>query len=115
MTQRPIIGVIPARYGSTRLHAKPLIDLCGQTMIQRVYDRARQSSLLQRVVVATDHPDIERAVQAFGGDVMMTPDSLQSGSDRVAFVAKSLPQSSIVVNIQGDEPLIQPGMIDEAI
>jgi 3-deoxy-manno-octulosonate cytidylyltransferase (CMP-KDO synthetase) len=112
---RSIIGIIPARYGSTRLPAKPLIDLCGKPMIQHVYERARRSTLLQRLIVATDHPAIEAAVKAIGGEAVMTPESLQSGSDRVAHVAKELPQSSIIVNIQGDEPLIHPEMIDEAI
>ena len=110
-----IVAVIPARYGSTRLHAKPLIDLCGKTMIQHVYERAKSAKLVTKVLVATDHQDIADVVRSFGGEVVMTPESIRSGSDRIAYVAKTLPDADIVVNVQGDEPLIAPQMIDEAI
>jgi 3-deoxy-manno-octulosonate cytidylyltransferase (CMP-KDO synthetase) len=110
-----ILGVIPARYASVRLPAKPLVDLCGKPMIQRVYEQAVQSKLLTHVVVATDHPAIVEAVKKFGGEVMMTSPELKSGSDRVAAVAREIASAGIVVNIQGDEPLIAPQMIDQAI
>jgi len=109
-----IIGVIPARYDSQRLPAKALIDLMGKPMVQRVYEQASRARLLNRVVVATDDKRIEKAVQGFGGEVVMTSRDIRSGSDRVAAVARSL-QGDVFVNIQGDEPLIQPEMIDEAI
>ncbi|HUN67056.1 MAG TPA: 3-deoxy-manno-octulosonate cytidylyltransferase [Bacteroidota bacterium] len=110
-----IVGIIPARYGSTRLSAKPLIDLCGKPMIQHVYERALKAGLLQSVVVATDHQSIADTVAGFGGTAVMTPAELPTGSDRIAHVASSLDKADIIVNIQGDEPLIVPGMIDEAI
>lgn len=84
-------------------------------MIQRVYEQAKQSTLLTRVIVATDHPAIVKAVEEFGGEVMMTSPELPSGSDRVAAVAREVSGASIIVNIQGDEPLIAPQMIDQAI
>jgi 3-deoxy-manno-octulosonate cytidylyltransferase (CMP-KDO synthetase) len=110
-----IVGIIPARHGSTRLAAKPLIDLCGKPMIQHVYEQAAKATMLRSVVVATDHPAIAEAVEGFGGTVVMTPRELQSGSDRIAHVAATLTDADIIVNIQGDEPLIVPAMIDEAV
>jgi len=110
-----VVAIIPARYASSRLPAKPLIDLCGKTMVEHVYRQAEKASLVDRVVVATDHPRIADAVRNFGGNVMMTPEDIPSGSDRVACAARTLAGAGIVVNIQGDEPLIAPQMIDEAI
>ena len=110
-----IVAIIPARYASTRLPAKPLIDLCGKPMIQHVYERTKQSVLINRVIVATDHERIIDAVKKIGGDVVMTPANLKSGSDRIAFIAKDLRDADIIVNVQGDEPLIAPEMIDETI
>ncbi len=109
-----IVGVIPARYGSQRLPAKPLVDLLGKPMVQRVYEQAKQSRLLHDVVVATDDERIARAVEAFGGKVLMTSPQLPTGSDRIAAVAGIVP-GDIFVNIQGDEPLIHPAMIDQAV
>lgn len=114
-SQLNIVGIIPARYGSTRLTAKPLIDLCGKPMIQHVYERASKASSLRSVIVATDHPAIAQAVDGFGGLAVMTPAELRSGSDRIAHVAGSLTDADIIVNIQGDEPLIAPAMINEAV
>ena len=109
-----ILGVIPARYGSTRLEGKPLKDICGKPMIQHVYEAVQQASLLNEVVVATDDLRIVQAVQAFGGLAEMTSPDHRTGTDRIAEVAWRR-QADIVVNIQGDEPLIDPRMIDEAI
>ncbi|MDP1676348.1 MAG: 3-deoxy-manno-octulosonate cytidylyltransferase [Bacteroidota bacterium] len=109
-----IIGIIPSRYASTRLPAKPLVDICGKPMIQRVYEQAKKSALLTDVVIATDDERIESAVKAFGGNVQMTPVDIQSGSDRIALIAKNY-QADIVVNIQGDEPMIDPKLIDQTI
>jgi 3-deoxy-manno-octulosonate cytidylyltransferase (CMP-KDO synthetase) len=110
-----IIAIIPARYASTRLPAKPLIDLCGKPMIQHVYERTKRSTLVDRVIVATDHEEIVQAVKKFNGEVMMTPPDLKSGSDRIAYAAKELDQADIIVNVQGDEPLVAPETIDETI
>jgi 3-deoxy-manno-octulosonate cytidylyltransferase (CMP-KDO synthetase) len=109
-----IIGIIPSRYASTRLPAKPLADICGKPMVQRVYEQAKSSTLLTHVVVATDDERIVSAVKSFGGNAVMTPEDIQSGSDRIALVAKNL-NADIVVNIQGDEPLIDPLLIDQTI
>jgi 3-deoxy-manno-octulosonate cytidylyltransferase (CMP-KDO synthetase) len=109
-----VVGVIPSRYASHRLPAKPLIDLCGKPMVQRVYEQAKKSQLLDRVVVATDDVRIEEAVHRFGGDVMLTSQDIKSGSDRVAAVALHAP-GDIFVNIQGDEPLIAPEKIDQGV
>jgi 3-deoxy-manno-octulosonate cytidylyltransferase (CMP-KDO synthetase) len=115
MNRRSVTAVIPARYASTRLRAKPLVDLCGKPMIQHVYERAAQATMIDRVVVATDHPEIVVAVERFGGTAVMTPPELRTGSDRVAYVAAAQNDAGIIVNIQGDEPLILPAMIDQAI
>jgi 3-deoxy-manno-octulosonate cytidylyltransferase (CMP-KDO synthetase) len=109
-----IVGIIPSRYASTRLPAKPLVDICGTSMIQRVYEQAKQSTLLTKIIVATDDSRIESAVRSFGGNVVMTPIDIQSGSDRIAFAAKNF-SAEIIVNIQGDEPLIDPKLIDQTI
>jgi 3-deoxy-manno-octulosonate cytidylyltransferase (CMP-KDO synthetase) len=109
-----VVGVIPARYGSQRLPAKPLIDLLGKTMVQRVYEQSKRATKLDRLIVATDDVRIEAAVKAFGGEVIMTSPTLKSGSDRVATVAAET-RGDVFVNIQGDEPLIAPQMIDQAV
>jgi 3-deoxy-manno-octulosonate cytidylyltransferase (CMP-KDO synthetase) len=116
VTGRPrVIAVIPARYASTRLPGKPLVDLCGKPMIRRVVEQASRASLVDRVVVATDHDAIASAVRAFGGEVVMTPADCPTGSDRIAHVVRGIPDATIVVNVQGDEPLIDPAMIDECV
>ncbi|MCF8244813.1 MAG: 3-deoxy-manno-octulosonate cytidylyltransferase [Saprospiraceae bacterium] len=110
------LGIIPARFSSTRFPGKPLVDIAGKTMIQRVYEQASKSSL-GKVVVATDDPRIFDNVLSFGGEVVMTSDRHLSGTDRCAEVA-ALPQFidfQFVVNVQGDEPFIQPGQIDLAL
>lgn len=109
-----VVGIIPARYGSSRLPGKPLLELCGKPIVQHVYERAKQASLIDEVIVATDDERISAVVRKLGGTAVMTPSNLQSGSDRVAFVAKNL-HADIIANIQGDEPLIEPHMIDETI
>jgi 3-deoxy-manno-octulosonate cytidylyltransferase (CMP-KDO synthetase) len=109
-----VIGIIPARYGSKRLPGKPLLDLGGKPIIQHVYERAKQARLLKDVLVATDDERIADAVNKFGGKAVMTPITLQSGSDRVAYAAKAA-EAEVIVNVQGDEPLIEPEMIDETV
>ena len=112
-----IYGIIPARYGSTRLPAKALIDICGKTMIQRVYERARQSRALDRLIVATDDDRIYERVRGFGGEALKTSPDHASGTDRVAEAAKVLnaQDADLIVNIQGDQPLFEPGMVDEIV
>jgi 3-deoxy-manno-octulosonate cytidylyltransferase (CMP-KDO synthetase) len=109
-----VIVVIPCRFGSTRLPGKPLADIGGQTMIERVYRRAAAARGISRVVVATDDERIARAVRAFGGEALMTSRAHESGTDRIAEVARQL-DADLVVNAQGDEPLLAPGAIEQAI
>lgn len=109
------IGIIPARYASTRFPGKPLIDLGGKSMIQRVYEQCNKAGLLDKVVVATDDDRIFDHVQSWHGQVVMTGQHHQSGTDRIAEVARSEPGYDVVVNIQGDEPLIPPLLIDTVI
>jgi 3-deoxy-manno-octulosonate cytidylyltransferase (CMP-KDO synthetase) len=108
------MGVIPARYQSTRLAGKPLADIHGKPMIQYVYEASKRSQTLDAVVVATDDRRVAKAVEEFGGKVVMTSTAHASGTDRVAEVARGA-GAEIIVNIQGDEPLIASQMIDECV
>lgn len=110
-----VLAIIPARYASQRLPAKPLADICGKPMVQHVYERACRASTVDRVVVATDDERIATAVRGFKGEVVMTPANLLTGTDRIACAAQSIPDADIVINVQGDEPLIEPAMIDQAV
>ena len=107
-----ILGIIPARYASTRFPAKPLVDIAGKSMIQRVYEQVKKSTRINKVVVATDHAEILSHVQYFG-EACMTRESHISGTDR-CYEALTLQQETFdyVINIQGDEPFIQPEQID---
>ena len=107
-----IIGIIPARYDSSRFPGKPLIDIAGQSMIQRVYQQAKHATSLSEVIVATDDQRIYDHVKSFAGNVMMTNKDHQSGTDRCAEVAASLIGFDVAINIQGDEPFIDPQQID---
>jgi 3-deoxy-manno-octulosonate cytidylyltransferase (CMP-KDO synthetase) len=107
-----IIGIIPARYASTRFPGKPLVDIHGKTMIQRVYEQSIKTKGLAKVVVATDDERIAQEVTNFGGEFVMTANTHQSGTDRCAEVAEKLPEYDIVINIQGDEPYISPEQIE---
>ncbi len=107
-----VLCVIPARYASTRLPGKPLSMICGKPMIQRVYERACQATTPSEVVVATDNELVEKAVLGFGGKAMMTSPHHPSGTDRVAEVALNYPDVDGIVNVQGDEPMIPPEVID---
>lgn len=110
-----IIGIIPARYSSTRFPGKPLVDIGGKSMIQRVYEQAVKSKSLADVIVATDDTRIEKHVAAFGGYVIMTKENHKSGTDRCFEAAGKFSSSAdIVINIQGDEPFISPDQIDLA-
>jgi 3-deoxy-manno-octulosonate cytidylyltransferase (CMP-KDO synthetase) len=109
-----ILGVIPARFASTRFPGKPLVEIAGKPMIQHVWERSRQSKLLDRVLIATDDDRIARSALAFGAEVCLTREDHPSGTDRVAEAAGTT-DAEIIVNIQGDEPLIDPAAIDKAI
>src|SRR5690606_9021565 len=105
------VGVIPARFASTRFPGKPLIDIGGKTMIRRVYEQAKQATSLSDVIVATDDARIFDEVTGFGGKVMMTATHHLNGTSRCAEVAEQT-DADIIINIQGDEPFIHPEQID---
>lgn len=107
--------IIPARYGSTRLPGKPLIEVQNKPIIQWVYEKASKTKLASKVIVATDDERIFSTVRAFGGEVEMTSPHHASGSDRIFEVMQKYPEIQVAVNVQGDEPLIKPESIDIAI
>jgi 3-deoxy-manno-octulosonate cytidylyltransferase (CMP-KDO synthetase) len=109
-----IVAIIPARYGSTRLPGKPLSDIHGKPMIQHVHERTRRARSLDRVMVATDDERIARAVRAFGGEAVMTSRVHATGTDRLAEAAARI-DATLVVNVQGDEPMLDPEGIDAAV
>jgi 3-deoxy-manno-octulosonate cytidylyltransferase (CMP-KDO synthetase) len=106
------VGIIPARYESSRFPGKSLAQIAGKSMIQHVYERARRAASLDEVLVATDSLEILRAVEKFGGRAVMTDAGHATGTDRIAEVAAGLEAVDVIVNIQGDEPLIDPAAID---
>jgi 3-deoxy-manno-octulosonate cytidylyltransferase (CMP-KDO synthetase) len=108
------LGVIPSRYASTRLEGKPLKDICGHTMVEWVYKRALKSKL-DGVVVATDDERIVDEVKSFGGNVILTRKDHINGTSRIAEVCETYTDYDVIVNIQGDEPLIEPDMINSII
>ncbi|HEY9745905.1 MAG TPA: 3-deoxy-manno-octulosonate cytidylyltransferase [Oculatellaceae cyanobacterium] len=103
-----VLAVIPARYGSTRFPGKPLVEIAGKPMIRHVWERVRQVSSVQRIIIATDDERIRDAALAFGAEVCMTDPSHPSGTDRIWEVAQPLPDFDWILNVQGDEPLINP-------
>ena len=108
------LGVIPSRYASTRLEGKPLKDICGHTMIEWVYKRAKLSNL-DEVVVATDDERIYKEVERFGGKAVLTSKEHENGTSRIAEVCRKYEEYDVIVNVQGDEPLIEPEMINSII
>jgi 3-deoxy-manno-octulosonate cytidylyltransferase (CMP-KDO synthetase) len=114
MGSEKVVVVIPARYGSTRLPGKPLVSLAGQTMVQHVYDRAKSAKSVHEVIVATDDDRIIQAVTSFGGQARMTRHDHRTGTERVAEVAAHV-EGDVFVNVQGDEPLLDPAAVDTAI
>ncbi|MGL4947295.1 MAG: 3-deoxy-manno-octulosonate cytidylyltransferase [Cetobacterium sp.] len=108
------LGVIPARYESTRLPKKPLKDICGHTMIEWVYKRALKSNL-DKVIVATDSIVVFNEVKSFGGDVILTSENHLNGTSRIAEVCEKVTDYDVIINIQGDEPLIEGDMINSLI
>ncbi|GAB1365375.1 3-deoxy-manno-octulosonate cytidylyltransferase [Candidatus Cloacimonadaceae bacterium] len=110
-----IVAVIPARYASTRFPGKALAMLQGKPLIQHVFERVKASELFDMVVVATDHDQIVETVMGFGGNIVMTPSDLPSGTDRVADALQYLPQADLIVNVQGDEPLVDTSALARLI
>jgi 3-deoxy-manno-octulosonate cytidylyltransferase (CMP-KDO synthetase) len=108
------LGVIPARYGAQRFPGKPLALIAGKPLVQRVYEQARKARRLDEIVVATDDTRILEAVENFGGNAVLTDPACPSGTDRAAEVARQY-SSELIVNIQGDEPLMKPEMIDQLV
>jgi len=108
-----ILGILPSRWGSTRFPGKPLHLIAGKPLIQHVWERCQQCQRLDSVVVATDDERIRDAVEAFGGSVAMTSPDHPTGTDRIAEALRAHPGATHVINIQGDEPLIDPALIDE--
>jgi 3-deoxy-manno-octulosonate cytidylyltransferase (CMP-KDO synthetase) len=114
MGEAKVVVVIPARYGSTRLPGKPLVSLAGKSMVQRVYERAKLAQTADRVIVATDDERILKAVENFGGEARMTRADHRTGTERVAEVAAHT-DGDVFVNVQGDEPLLDPVAVDTAV
>ncbi|HWL51971.1 MAG TPA: 3-deoxy-manno-octulosonate cytidylyltransferase [Chthoniobacteraceae bacterium] len=107
-----VVAILPARWGSTRFPGKPLCPIAGRPLIRHVWERARQAQRIDRVIIATDDERIAKAAQEFGAEVAMTDSTHQSGTDRIAEVAASLPQATHLLNVQGDEPLVEPALLD---
>lgn len=115
MSDKKTAIIIPSRYASTRLHAKPLIEVEGKPIIQWVYEKASAVKQADDVIVATDHEAIYNCVKSFGGHVEMTRDDHKCGSDRISEVASRHPEMEYIINLQGDEPMITPESIDNVI
>jgi 3-deoxy-manno-octulosonate cytidylyltransferase (CMP-KDO synthetase) len=113
--QKSVIAIIPARYSSVRLPGKMLLEIAGKPLILHTLEQAAKAESIERVIVATDDERVLNAVRSTGAEAVMTSPEHQSGSDRIAEVAQTLPQGSIIVNVQGDEPLISPETIDRAV
>lgn len=109
-----VVGAIPARYGSTRLPGKPLKKIDGKTLIERVYKNAEKARILDSIIVATDHEDIQKEVERFGGKVRLTHRNHSSGTDRIAELIQNI-ECDYIVNIQGDEPFLDPADIDRMV
>lgn len=110
-----ILCVIPSRIGSTRLARKPLLSIQGKPMIQMVYEKASRCKILSKVVVATDSEEIAAVINNCGGNVEFTSSDLQTGTDRVAAVAKKYADADVVINLQGDEPFVKPKMLEQLV
>jgi len=114
LTESSVLAIIPARFDSTRFPGKALADIAGRPMIEHVYRRAASAARVHGTIVATDDPRIAQAVESFGGAAVLTRADHASGTDRIAEVAAALP-CRVIVNVQGDEPLIEPATIDAAV
>ena len=110
-----VIGVIPARFASSRLLGKPLANIGGKPMLQHTFESASKSNFTDKIIIAVDDEKVAEVASKFCKDVVLTPKSINTGSDRIAYIVEKLPEAKIIVNIQGDEPFISGRMIDEAI
>ena len=110
-----IVGIIPARFASTRLMGKPLADIGGKPLIQHTYESASKSKLIKKIIIAVDDKKVEQVCRGFGAEVVLTAKEFETGSDRIAHVVNNMEEAEIIVNIQGDEPFISGEMIDQAI
>ncbi len=110
-----ILCVIPSRIGSTRTPRKPLLPIQGKPMVQWVYENASRCEHISKVIVATDSEEIAAVIHAIGGNVMMTDPNIQTGSDRVAYVAQHFPEMDVIINLQGDEPFVKPKMLEQLV
>lgn len=110
-----VLAVIPARFASTRFPGKPLVDIRGKSMIQRVYEQVTKAKLVSKVIVATDDKRIFDHVESFGGEVLMTAENHQSGTDRCAEISAQLTDYEIIINVQGDEPFLSPEDVDKVV
>jgi 3-deoxy-manno-octulosonate cytidylyltransferase (CMP-KDO synthetase) len=113
--QQKVIAIIPARLNSTRLEGKLLLPLNGKPLVLHTLEQTKKARNINRVIVATDSREIFKVIEASGNEAVMTSPNHQSGSDRIAEVAKTLPENSIIVNVQGDEPTISPNTIEAAV
>jgi 3-deoxy-manno-octulosonate cytidylyltransferase (CMP-KDO synthetase) len=111
----PILAVIPARYQSQRFPGKPLVQIGDKPMVQRVYDAAKACKAFDRVMVATESETIAEVVRAFGGEVALTSDQHETGTDRIAEVAARHPEYAVVVNVQGDQPFVTAPMLEQLV
>jgi len=109
------VGIIPARFASTRLMGKPLAEIGDKPLIQHTYESATKSKLLNKIIIAVDDKKVAQVCRDFGAEVITTPKNITTGSERIAIAVKKLDEADIIVNIQGDEPFISGKMIDEAI
>lgn len=110
-----VVCIIPARYASTRLPGKPLLEIAGKPMIRHVVEQVKKAATVDRILVATDDERIYNAVVDFGGEAWLTRDDHPTGTDRLAEVAEQLPEAELILNVQGDEPLIPPQAIDALV
>jgi 3-deoxy-manno-octulosonate cytidylyltransferase (CMP-KDO synthetase) len=110
-----ILCVIPSRISSTRMPRKALLPIQGKPMVQWVYQNAQRCDVIEKVVVATDSEEIAEIIHRIGGHVMLTHPDIETGSDRVAVVAAEHPEADVVINLQGDEPFIQPSMLKQLV
>ena len=113
MSAPKILGIIPARWGASRFPGKPLHEICGKPLVQHVWERCQETSRLDATLIATDDDRIADAARGFGADVCMTAAEHPSGTDRIAEAAATRPDATHVINVQGDEPMISPALIDE--
>jgi 3-deoxy-manno-octulosonate cytidylyltransferase (CMP-KDO synthetase) len=114
-TMRKAVGIIPARWGSTRFPGKPLHVIAGKELLRRVLDRCKRARTLDSVIIATDDMRIAEAAFKWGAEVALTSSRHRSGTDRVAEVARKAKQFAFIINVQGDEPLIEPRLIDKIV